>query len=265
MSGAKTNGFEELSARIRDLCDRSERNYCPCFTAFLTPEEQVYAAREAETFGGVFMLSFGGFGGSERNVFGFFPEEIFLRPSEGSAEKEYHGYFPISFVLVSGSGYREFSHRDVLGSLISLGIKREMIGDIYLIDPYNAYVAVIESVADFICRDLEYVSRDKVKTRIADKGEVPEKEQKFEDISLTVSSMRLDAVVASLLCLARDKAKKLIDEGRVSINHEAVFAYDRDVREGDVLSVKGYGRFKTDALLGQTSKGRHRVVVRKYI
>ena len=84
-------------------------------------------------------------------------------------------------------------------------------------------------------------------------------------MSLTLASVRLDALVSGMLSISRDKAKTLIASGRVMVNHSEATRCDADFSEGDIISVKGEGKFVVDAFLGQSAKGRYRVIVRKYL
>lgn len=260
------NDFETLIIRTEDLCRRSERDFSPCFTGFLSPEEQVAVKNISSQYAGIFCISFGGFLQSERNIIGFFPRDIYVEPLNDEQRNDFEEMFDTSCVQISGSGFVNIGHRDVLGSLMSLGIKRETIGDIIVSDDQKtAYVAVLENVAEYIKMNLERVARDKVRISLIDFAGVPEKKQRFTDLAFTVSSLRLDAIAAGFLNLSRDKTKKLIASGKVSINHSECTSVDRSISEGDIITVKGIGKFVIDAYLGQTQKSRYRVVVKKYL
>lgn len=264
------NDNKNFEARIAELCERSANRYCPCFTGFLTPEEQAAALYIARGFPDVFCLSFGGMEGAERSLLGFFPSDVYLRPETGSTDDERYQTYEkdagLAFVRVTGSGYRRFSHRDVLGSLMSLGMKRETLGDILVTeDEKSAYLVTLETVAPFICTSLETVANDKVKAKEVLRGELPAKKQRFADMSLTLASVRLDALVAAALNLSRENAKRMVNSGRVFLNHAECTAVDREFSEGDTVSVKGQGKFLVESFLGKTAKDRYRVIVRKYL
>ncbi|MGN1121417.1 MAG: RNA-binding protein [Eubacteriales bacterium] len=264
------NDNREFFARIADLCERSRSRYCPCYTGFLSPEEQVCAKRASADFPDVFCLTFGGVPDAERALLGFYPEEIYLRPSEPQATdkvyQEYEKDAGLAFVKIAGSGFRRFNHRDVLGALMSLGIKRETLGDILLDEENkNAYVVTLATVAPFVCDTLTGVANDRVRVQSIPGTEMPVRQQRFADLSLTLASLRLDALIAAMLGVSRENAKRLVNAGRVSVNHAVCTAVDRVFAEGDTVSVKGGGKFLVDALLGQTVKNRYRVIVRKYL
>ena len=258
--------FESISVRTEDLIRRCEKQYTPQFTHFLTPEEQAHIKMLASEHHEIFLVFYGGVANAERCMAGFFPCDIFVYPESEDERRELEALFEIEYVEISGSGFVNFSHRDVLGSLMSLGVKRETIGDIIVTDDSkNAYVAVLPGIAGYICTSLERVARDKVRVKCISSENVPEKKQNFSDMSLTLASVRLDALVSGMLNRSRDKTKKLILSGLVSVNHSQVLNCDKEFSEGDVITVKGEGKFVVDAFLGLTAKNRYRVIVRKYL
>lgn len=261
------NTFE---AHICDKCERAERTYAPCFTGFLTPEEAVGARRTAAEFPELFCLSFGGFAEAERVVLGFFSRSVYAEPTVCTVDDElYRAYAEqaeLSYMHIIGSVFVSLDHRAVLGSLMALGLKREALGDIYVPDnAHEAYVVTLAAVAPFIADGLKTVGRDTVKVRFVSIDELPRVSQRFCNLSLTLASLRLDALISDALNLSRENAKKLVHSGRVSINHAECTATDKAFDEGDRVSVKGYGKLYIEAFQGKTQKDRFRVIVRKYL
>ncbi len=258
--------FNSIEIKAGDLMRRCEKQYTPQFTGFLTPEEQVAVQKLSRLYPNVFVLFAGGFKNAERRIAAFFPGDVYVYPENDEQRRELDAFTEMEFVEITGSGFVNIGHRDVLGSLMSLGLKRETLGDIVITeDSKRAYVAVLPGIAGYICANLERVARDKVKVSAVDVGKVPEKKQNFSDMSLTLASVRLDALLSGMLSVSRDKAKNLIASGRVAVNHSEVTRCDGDFSEGDIISVKGEGKFVIDAFLGQSAKGRFRVIVRKYL
>ncbi len=267
---SEKNDNRNFGARIEDLCERACRTYTPCYTSFLTPEESAQAKRLASGFPDLFVLMFGGYGNAERVILGFFPSDIYLPPEEccrsDERYRQYEADSGLAFLKIAGSGFSNFDHRDVLGSVMATGIKRETVGDIYVSDDgKSAYLAVLHTVIPFLCDMLETVGRDKVKVRPIKAEELPEKTERFYDLSLTLASLRLDALLSGALNLSREQAKKLVGSGRVSLNHAECTSVDRAFNEGDTVSVKGHGKFLIESFLGKTQKDRFRVIVRKYL
>lgn len=149
--------------------------------------------------------------------------------------------------------------------MLSLGISRETVGDIYIADEKTAYAAVYDTVGAFSCRGA-YLS-GKRRRFVCGDGlfTLPKPERKFEEITDTVASLRLDGVAASILSISRDKAEKLISSGAVSVNHVEVCEKSFGLSEGDLLSIRGSGRFLLYSAGTLTKKGRIRIVVRKFI
>ena len=257
---------DNFSRRVEELCADSVRHACPRFLGFLTPEEQTAARTVAAAIGDVFVLPFGLTADAERVVLGFFPSDIYVTPEDGGDLKEYRSWAQIAALEIRGSGYRVFTHRDVLGSILSLGVKRETVGDILLTDDgHTAYAAVSASVADYLVTSLTRVANDKVHVSVIDENRLPAISRRYADMVLTLASVRLDALVAEIAKCSRDKAKGLLAAGKVSLNHAVVTACDKGFSEGDTVSVSGVGKFLVDGFLGLTAKERTRVVVRKYL
>ena len=149
--------------------------------------------------------------------------------------------------------------------MLSLGISRETVGDIYIADEKTAYAAVYDTVGAFLAEELTSVGRDGVSCAVTDFSSLPKPERKFEEISDTVASLRLDVVAASILSISRDKAEKLLSSGAVSVNHVEVCEKSFGLSEGDLLSIRGSGRFLLYSAGTLTKKGRIRIVVRKFI
>ena len=258
--------FENIEIRTEDLIRRCEKQYTPQFTNFLTPEEQTAVKTLVAVHHEVFVIFYGGISNSERCIAGFFPCDIYSYPENETDLHELESYFEVGFVEICGSGFVNFSHRDVLGSVMSLGIKRETLGDIIVDeDSKKAYIAVLPGIGNYICTSLERVARDKVHVKCVKKDNVPEKKQNFSDMSLTLASVRLDALVSGMLNISRDKAKKIIASGKVSLNHSEILRCDKEFTCGDIIAVKGEGKFVVDSFLGLTAKNRYRVIARKYL
>ncbi len=266
---ASTNNkssVDALTVKIGDMCKRSEEKYCPCFTGFLSLEEQALTSKEAEKHKEVFVLMFGGLPNAERKIAGIFPKDCYNEPDTEESLLAFEEMAEISYVEIKGSGFVNIGHRDVLGSVMSLGLKREVLGDIVVTENSRcAYIAVKKSAAGYICANLERVARDKVKVSEIKRTAVPERKQQFFDMVLTLSSVRLDALVSAMVNISRDKAKKLINSGKVAVNHSECTSCDVQFSLGDIVTVKGEGKFFVEDFLGLTSKDKHKIVVRKYV
>ncbi len=167
-------------------------------------------------------------------------------------------------LLLEGSGFRALSHRDWLGSLMSLGIKREILGDITVWDDFHAVVFCQTKSAAYLISELKKAGRDAVcaaPCRLPE-GFVPR--QQYVPVTGTVASPRVDGVVRTLCNVSRDDAAVMIQRGLVELNYDPIEKTDVSVAAGDIISVRGYGKFKIDEIGRPTQRGRMHLAARKY-
>lgn len=175
----------------------------------------------------------------------------------------------ITPLQIKTSGYVKLAHRDFLGALVGLGIDRAAMGDI-LPNNDGAIVFANPSIATLIKNELTYIGRDKVKVTDVTLPDDFAFFRQFEKISGTVASARLDAVVSELARTSRESAKSLIDSGFVEHNYFTAARYDREVTNGDVISIRKTGatkggKFIVDKIDELSLKGRIRLAARRYI
>lgn len=237
--GAFAMDFTEK--RFEELASRAARRYCAVFTDFLNMEEQSALLKlRLET---PFSL-FGGYEGAERRVAAF-------------GEDSQNASFPLAYIKIeplSAKFADKLSHRDFLGSLMGLGIKRETLGDI-LISGSTAYLVCLEGVSEYIIQNLSSVKRTSVKCSAVsqlpqDIFSEPREERRI------VASMRIDVLVAAVYNLSRSAVKELFLQRRVFVNSALCENFSLTPREGDIISVRGWGRFRLGETLGSTKKGR---------
>ncbi len=197
----------------------------------------------------------GGYGSAERQVAMFGSPEAF----------GYEPCFPITVLKISPKSAKfanELSHRDFLGSLMSLGMRREMFGDIAVFENCG-YLFILDSAADYISENLTSVSNTDVTVGRCDSvpdGAIPRPEEKV----CTAASARLDALCASVFSLSRSEADEMISKGLVFINGIECTDRTKNVNVGDRISARGKGKFIFDGEDGQTRHGKTRVKVRIY-
>jgi RNA-binding protein YlmH len=266
--------FGALYARMEDLCLRAERGEASA-SSFLSPRELHYATRYLARKGSAF-FAFGGYLGAERQKLFFVPdyvalsEDLLKNPDEALAcaeTMEEFGMEPqIGALRITGSGYRELTHRDFLGSLLGLGLERSVLGDVVVENEQGSCAVVFceAHIADFIVENLLRVANDKVKvSRLERSSYVPPK-RAFTAINDTVASSRLDGVVAALCGLSREKARDVVESGLVEINFEREERPDRTVTPPALISVRGVGRFRVLSLNDRTRKGRLRMEAEQF-
>ena len=156
------------------------------------------------------------------------------------------------------------SHSDILGTLMSLGIKRQKIGDIIVSDD-GIFIEIKEEISPFVKSNLTSIRSYPVEINEIDDDTIVERVQEYKDLNFTVSSLRLDCVVSSILNVSREKAKEYIIAGNVKINHIEEKNYKKNVSEGNILSLRKSGRylfFKDDGL---SKKGKNKIIIKKFI
>lgn len=242
-----------LIARAEDTVRLCEKQYSLKFIGFLTPAEAACVKRnvrcaDCET------VFYGGYDGAERTLFVALPEYADMSECEEL----------LSVLEVSGRGINGINHRDCLGSLMGLGIRREKIGDILVYDD-RCIIFAVSDIADYIISDLKKIGNIGVKIRKAKIGEIEIPERRTEKIFATVAAMRLDAITAAALKTSRSKAMPYITGGRVNVNWTEVCEPSHRIKEGDVFSVRGAGRFRVAAENGETKKGRVSVEIEKFV
>ena len=247
---ARTDEERFLMRHIEDLAHTAFSRGIARYSAFLSDREQDLARAalgRADVEGG-FRFE-GGWPDAERKV-------LCLEP-EGS-----YGEAPICCVRLQCRalpGVALPAHKDYLGSLMGLALKREALGDIVLPEdqPGTAYVFALEPAAQLICRELFQAGHTELTTALLPLEEVPQFPQAEREVrSATVSSLRLDAVLAAMLRCSRGQAAELITAGRVEINHLPADKPHAPVYEDDVFTVRGKGRFRLTALPGKSKKDR---------
>ncbi len=238
--------------RIRDAVRLSEISSMPRFVGFLTATEAAEAERTAKAEGGLISF-FGGYASAERVFFGAFPERC-----EDKAR-----FWPIEAVTFSYRVQDKLSHRDVLGALMSLGIARETVGDI-LIEDGRAVAFLNRDILPAVMNGIDKIGRVGVTLREGFTEPLPEG-SKTKELSDTVASLRLDAVVAALVGTSRGKALELIQNGLVSVNSLMVEKSVRTIKSGDRITVRGVGKFTVDSVDGMTKKGRIILKAKKFI
>lgn len=173
----------------------------------------------------------------------------------------------IKAVLVKGSGYEQLDHRSFMGAVLALGLSRDTVGDIIVRDGREAIIFTVRAAAELLLSQppvLTYVGRDKV--RLSEIHIPPDFEphREYVPVSAVVASARLDAVVAGLAGISREKAKCAVARGDVALNSVSELRPDFTVCEGTVVSVRGFGKFRIKALGGSTRSGRLKLAALKF-
>ncbi|HOM01392.1 MAG TPA: YlmH/Sll1252 family protein [Acetivibrio sp.] len=246
-----------LVAKILDKYTLSQKVMSNIHSDFLDPYQQNIVRKCLEMSGIRDYIFFGGFSGAERTVVFFCP---YYMPENTDSE-----LFELFEILKIKPNTREnFSHRDYLGSLMGLGIKREKIGDILVREDF-AFVVVLKDIADYIKINLTKVGNARVEIDTVNYDELETLEPKVKEITSTVASLRLDAVASAGFGISRSKIADLIRAERVSVNWETTNSLTKLINEGDTISIRGKGRVVLEKIGNTTKKDRIHVLLKKFI
>ena len=242
----------EFIRRAEELWQRSDAQNITTHTNFLTPAEQHSLAGLAHIQSSLHL--FGGLEDAERCIAFFLPDYLAADDFDPST-------YITAFHLRCRFGV--FGHRDVLGSLLGLGLARWSIGDIYTKDE-DAWFFCLPSVAKAIKAELTKIGRNGVQLTEIPLQSVPQPERQREEIRFTVSSCRLDAIIAGTWNLSRANAASFIESGLVSLNYSVCERTCALVEAGDVFSLRGYGKAALRELGGKSRKDRIHLLVERY-
>ena len=267
-----------LMARAAELIRQSA--YESVFSGFLTPREQRIFCAAAESEGEADRLFFwGGAPGAERRAAVLLPDWLLTdAPPEDPlsaareaflarlAEEEIADLSPAAAPLsLCADPYARLTHRDWLGSILALGLERHVLGDIAVLDGTHAVAFFAPRIAPFVEENLHRAGNGTVSASPAALPAGFEIPRSFERVEVSVASPRLDGVVRALTGLSRADAAALVRADAVELNYFPEENTDAPVTDGDVLSIRGFGKYIVDSASGVTRRGRNRLCARKYV
>ena len=204
---------------------------------------------------------YGGYEEAERKILILYPEKY----NENMIEKNYTKMLKVIRVNLPEEEYGKYSHRNYLGGIVKLGLKREKVGDI-LVANEGADIIVMHDFVEVLKKELPSLTRfEKSDIEILELKELRKKEIKIENIKIIVPSLRLDNIVSDLARTSRSKAKQIIEQERVFINGQNETKLSKQIKIGDIITIRGKGRFIVKEFEGTTRSGRTVIVVEKYI
>ena len=246
----------DLTARLEDMCELAGKRGRPVFSLFFNDREQYDAMTFLKGRNDVFPVFWGGNSACSRKM---------LRLSDRAPDNESFDDFPIYPLTLSFRKADKPGHRDFLGAFMGLGIKRETVGDIF-VGEGAAAVFCTKTARDMISDGITAVGRIGVSVSdgISDAAGAAIVPAGFSDLTVNTSSMRTDCVVSAITGLSREKSAAFIRSGSVMLNYEECLNVSRNVSEGDILTLRGYGKLVVGGS-GATRKGRIRLDLKKYI
>jgi RNA-binding protein YlmH len=248
-----------IQARLLDLAAWVREHHQPRSTPFLDPARVIVAEhflqREASDLN---FVSQGGYPEAERRIILITPG--YLEPEAEFKEKE----LLAALLITWPERYYSLSHRDILGAILGLRLKRGQVGDI-LMDSGQAQVVTTSDIAPYVATQLKSAGRAPVIVTELSLAGLNPPQPKVKEIRTSIASPRLDCILAAAFGLSRSKALNLISSERVQVNFEPVTNPAYKVAAGALLSVRGLGRARVVSFQGQSKKGRTFSVLERYL
>ncbi|MDD4600257.1 hypothetical protein SDC9_06044 [bioreactor metagenome] len=244
----------DLAARLLDLVEYAIKYRRYKISEFLDPHGISIVETIAAHYDQISTTSDGGYLGAERVKAAFVAED-------------YAGSIDFNIATISfrwDSIYYHITHRDILGALMGLGIKREVLGDI-IVRPGICHIIVDNTLTEFILQNIVTIGAAPVSTSLADLSDIPPREEKTKDIKTTVPSLRLDVVAAAGYGVSRTRMSEEITADKVKINWQNVKNSSHTIKAGDIISMRGRGRVEVCEIIGHTKKGRISILLKRFI
>ena len=254
----KNNEYKLLVAKVIDKYEFSITKNKIVYTDFLNMAEisEIKKILKEENVSNY--IFYGGKEETDRSLLIFYPEKF----SEEMVIKNYEKIFKV--IRIELPNNIKYEHREFLSGLMKLGIKREKIGDIIVTD-YGADIIALNEISEILVNDLKLLTRfRKSNIFVIDLHELAETKTEFEELSIIVSSIRLDNFVAELARCSRTNAEELINQGRVFVNSINEFKNSKKININDIITIRGKGKFIFDGIEKETRSGRYLLNMRKY-
>ena len=232
-----------LISRMEDLSKTAMKTGSAA-SRFLTPT-QAHVVSNYFKHKGVSLSFEGGFDDAER------VRAVFLNPEWG----KYDNAALFSALVFEFRPQDTLGHRDILGSLMALGIERDTVGDIVVVDN-TATIVCLPELSRYIMENLIKAGRVGITAKEISVDELPSRQEEMRIKTDTVASQRLDAILSAAFRLSRAKASELITAGNASLDYQVCMQPTKEVSEGSLISVRGLGRAKVLEIGGTSRKGR---------
>ena len=232
--------------RMLDLANAADKRGVCTFSDFLDLNEQSVLHSMSRELSFVDCRLYGGYETAERQMAAFLPDAFV-----------FSGNYPMKTICIRPKNSRfseSFTHRDVLGSIMNLGLERSRFGDIVMRES-DVIMFCHEKNADYVCESLSRIRHTDVEAFITgeDAGAI---EPKTKEIAASAASVRLDVICALAFHLSRSAAASLVSAEKVYINGRIIQSNSAHPSPGDIISVRGYGKFRYEGETGTTRKGR---------
>lgn len=193
--------------------------------------------------------SYGGFKDCERRMISF--------------NNIYNSSYHIKILKIEGtSKFANLGHRDYLGAVLGLGIRRNKIGDL-LLKENVCYLTVCEEIEEFLVNNLNSIGKSPCKVTVVEDN-FEELVPNFKEEIILVQSLRIDSIVSKLIRASRNRAQTMIEEGMVLLDYNRVKDKSREVKNQERITIRGHGKYVLDKIIGNSKSGKFKVLVKKY-
>lgn len=269
LSGTGGKGGEKedkiLLAGLEDKIRQSEDRYMITNSSFLDLRQRSLAEMMSRSRSGLIYGFYGGYEDAERVIEVFFPEGFMTGENVSQHFRNIPGENPLTVIRADlKKGSPVLSHRDYLGALMGLGIRREMTGDI-LVRQDGADIIVMKEIAEFLLLNYMKAGRANLHLSEVSTEEIIYSAVGREKVFESVASLRLDNVVSAAFHVPRSRAAEMIAAGTVFLGGICEKKADRQVREGEKIVLRGKGKTVLKEIGGKSGKGRIMITLEKYV
>ena len=227
------------------------------YTDFLNEKEQRFIEKNVKLENAFF---YGVNENADRKILVFYPEKL----TEELVRKSLKSVLSGIRIILKNDQIGNYEHKNYLSALIKIGIDRGKIGDI-LVDDYGADIIAFDMNKEFIIQSLSELTRfRKANIDVIPIDDIKQKIDRFEESTIIVSSMRIDNIVAELAGCSRTNADEYINSEKVFVNYETALKVSKTIFEGDIVTIRGKGKFRIDGLVRNTRNNRFVIKVNKY-
>lgn len=253
------NNDKLLIAKILDKIKFSKNKIT--YSEFLNEYQITIIEKELRKTGATNFFFEGGSENAESKILVAYPESL----GEDIARENVKNILKAIKIELPSEVYGKLGHRDYLGTVMSFGLVRERIGDI-IVYKDCAYIIVLEENAKYLKSSFEYERKfKKAKISIINIDEIKTKPIEFEEIIISVNSVRLDCVISEVIKTSRKIAQEFLEEEKISINYTIETKATKTIKEKDILIIRGKGKFIVDEFIGKNKKDKELIRIKKYV
>lgn len=246
------NSEKLITAKAHDWAKTAIKNNSVSFYDFFDPAKCEKIADIIKEYPHIECSFCGGYDYAERKMLAVYPKGY--EPEEDE--------YKISILQMQKNN--DISHRDVLGSLMGLGISREKTGDI-IFSGDNISIILKENIADYVLMNLTRIGACEVHLEKSDAFKIAAAQPEGKELNIIVASMRADGIISAAFKISRSLSLQYIKAERVKVNHELLTKQAKELKEGDMVSLRGKGRMEITKEAGKTKKGNIKLTVKRYV